>query len=218
MYPTYGLGAGAAASPDANAAYDAASNAAAAIAADSNYCVSVGQVGSPVNSAVHAFKAAYNAWVAGGDPDSPSTALPINTGRYEPVVAAALASLLGSGPTGCSGVTPPPPAQQVVCADGSTHPAGFVCPQVTCPDGTTHPDGYVCPSAPAPAASTTPWGWIIGGVAVLAVGGVALVAVSKSRGATGAAGPAAPHRVSVRRMPARRRAPMNRRLPAYARA
>ena len=193
MYPTAHLGLGAgAASADANAAYDAASNAANAMAADSNYCASVHTVGSAVNTAVHNFKVAYNAWVAGGDPDSPSTPLPINTGNYEPVVASALQALLGGGPTGCTGVTPPPPAQQVTCADGSTHPAGFVCPP---------------PAQPVPAATTTTsyLPWVLGGVAVLAVGAVALVAASKNR-------PGSP--AHVRRMMARRH-PANRRLTAH---
>lgn len=71
-------------------AAQAASN---AIAADANYCVSVAQAGSSVNSAVHAFKAAWNA--------SQSPPVPINTGRYESSVAAALAQVIGSAPAGC---------------------------------------------------------------------------------------------------------------------
>ncbi len=67
--------------------------AAAAIAADPNYCASVARVGSGVNSAVHAFKAAWNS--------SGQAPVPINTGNYEQPTANALASLLGTAPAAC---------------------------------------------------------------------------------------------------------------------
>jgi hypothetical protein len=71
-----------------------AQNAVNAINADPNYCSSVGVVGSAVNSAVHDFKLAWNA-------ANPSNPVPINTGKYEASVAAAITSLLGSAPAGC---------------------------------------------------------------------------------------------------------------------
>ncbi len=95
-----------------------ASTAAAALTADSNHCKSVGQPGSSVNTAVHAFKTAWNA-------ANPSNRVPVGTGKYEASVATALTSLLGAGaaPDGCAGggggkhapppvptpVAPPPP-------------------------------------------------------------------------------------------------------------
>jgi hypothetical protein len=66
----------------------AAAAAAAALAADPNYCANVGKSGTAVNTAVHNFKAAWNA-------ANPGQAVPINTGKYEPVTAAALSSALG---------------------------------------------------------------------------------------------------------------------------
>lgn len=77
-----------------------------ALSSDPNYCTSVARAGTPVNTAVHNFKAAWNA-------ANPSSPVPIGTGKYEPVVAAALSSALGgvNVPTGCGaapgGVTPP---------------------------------------------------------------------------------------------------------------
>ena len=69
----------------------------AAIAADPNYCVSVSQPGSPVNTAVHDFKVAWNA-------DNPDFPVPIGTSRYEPSTANALSLALGKKPSppGCS--------------------------------------------------------------------------------------------------------------------
>jgi hypothetical protein len=73
----------------------AAQTALAAIQGDPNYCTSVGQVGSEVNTAVHDFKLAWNQ-------ANPGNPVPIGTGKFEPVVAAALAQVLGgSGPAGC---------------------------------------------------------------------------------------------------------------------
>jgi hypothetical protein len=69
----------------------------AAISADPNYCVSVSQPGSPVNTAVHDFKVAWNA-------DNPDFPVPIGTSRYEPSTANALSLALGKKPSppGCS--------------------------------------------------------------------------------------------------------------------
>jgi hypothetical protein len=79
----------------------------AAIAADPNYCVSVSQSGSPVNRAVHDFKAAWNA-------DNPDFPVPIGTSRYEPATAAALSLALGKKPSppGCTAAGVPVSAPQ----------------------------------------------------------------------------------------------------------
>lgn len=69
-----------------------------ALLADPNYCASVASPGSPVNSAVHAFKAAWNA--------SGQAPVPIGTGNYEKATADALAMALGA--SGMTGFTVPP--------------------------------------------------------------------------------------------------------------
>jgi len=86
---------------------------AAAVAADPNYCTSVSQVSSSMNTAIHAFKSAWNA-------ANPGTPVPIGTGTYEQATADALASVLGSAPPACGarGSAPPPPI-----------PGGIVPPQ-----------------------------------------------------------------------------------------
>jgi len=93
--------------------------AAAAMAADPNFCSSVAQAGSAVNSAVHAFKNAWNA-------ANPGNPVPINTGTYEQATADVLTKLLGSAPPACparghippsipggggGGITPPQPSE-----------------------------------------------------------------------------------------------------------
>jgi len=73
----------------------AAQAVAAAVAADPNYCATVGQVGSAANTAVHLFKTAWNA-------ANPTNPLPINTGNYEQAAATALSSALGTAaPPAC---------------------------------------------------------------------------------------------------------------------
>lgn len=81
----------------------AASAAVAALVADPGYCTSVKKSGTPVNTAIHNFKAAWNA----ANPRSP---VPINTGNYEPSVASALSSaLMGTPvPPGCGAAAAPP--------------------------------------------------------------------------------------------------------------
>lgn len=81
-----------------------ASAALAALSIDSSYCSSVAKTGTAVNTAIHNFKAAWNA-------AHPSSAVPIGTGKYEPSVAAALSSALGGVqvPPGC-GATAATPA------------------------------------------------------------------------------------------------------------
>lgn len=76
----------------------------AAIVADPNYCTSVGQSGSPVNTAIHAFKTAWNA-------DNPNFPVPIGTGMYELLTANALSLALGKKPSppGCVAGTPSGP-------------------------------------------------------------------------------------------------------------
>ena len=102
-----------------------ASAAVAALAADSNYCVSVGRVGTPVNTAVHNFKAAWNS-------ANPGNPVPIGTGKYEPVVAQALSSALGgiTVPPGCGAGAPAPapqqPAAQAQPAPVSSAPAAVM--------------------------------------------------------------------------------------------
>jgi len=113
--------------PSANLALTA-SAALAALKADPGYCTSVAKVGTAVNTAVHNFKAAWNA-------ANPSSPVPIGTGKYEPSVAAALSSALGGAvvPPGCGAVAAPAPAPQ---------PAPTPAPQPV--------------PAPAPAPAVTP--------------------------------------------------------------
>lgn len=85
----------------------AAHAAAGAINADPGYCTSVAHTGTPVNSAVHAFKTAWNA--------SQPRPVPINTGNYESDTAAAIAAVIGSAPGACGAhalptSSKPPPA------------------------------------------------------------------------------------------------------------
>lgn len=80
----------------------AAAAAVAALTMDPGYCTSVAKSGTAVNTAVHNFKAAWNA-------ANPGQSVPIGTGKYEPVVAAALSSALGGIPVppGCGGAAAP---------------------------------------------------------------------------------------------------------------
>jgi len=68
--------------------------AAAAMSADANYCASVSRPGSAVNSAVHAFKTAWNS-------SNPSSPVPINTSTYEQATADAIRLAIGAAPTAC---------------------------------------------------------------------------------------------------------------------
>jgi peptidoglycan hydrolase-like protein with peptidoglycan-binding domain len=87
-----------------------------ALSGDANYCTSVARAGTPVNTAVHNFKAAWNA-------ANPGRAVPIGTGKYEISVAAALWSALGGQvdvPPGCGAAGVPaatptyvPPVAQI---------------------------------------------------------------------------------------------------------
>jgi len=175
----------------------AAQNAVNAIQADSNYCSSVKSSGSAVNSAVHAFKEAWNA-------ANPSGQLAIN-GQFDAATAGAISEALGSTgtPSSCGSTPPPPPPpgpkQTVTCPnDPVQHPAGYVCPPVPappvpvgnlvkCPDGTMVNAGTACPAA------TTNWlPWVIGGVAVAA--GIGLVVYANRKPSAPAPAPAAlPH-------------------------
>jgi len=103
----------------------AAQAALAALSSDPNYRVSVSAVGSPVNTAVHNFKTAYNA-------ANPSAKLPINTGLYESVVAAALSSTLGGQPV----------------------PPGYDAPSPGTPQGNAYPPPTAPPVAPLPVSLT----------------------------------------------------------------
>ncbi len=68
--------------------------AANAIGANANYCASVAQAGSVVNSAVHAFKTAWNA-------ANPSSPVPVGTGTYEQATADAIKRVIGHSPVAC---------------------------------------------------------------------------------------------------------------------
>jgi len=74
---------------------------ATAVASDPNYCASIGQVGSAANTAVHAFKVAWNS-------ANPSAPLPIGTGTYEQATADAVARVLGTAPAACAARAPAP--------------------------------------------------------------------------------------------------------------
>jgi|GEM_PF-4135776 len=82
----------------------AAQAAAAAIKTDPNYCANIGNAGSAVNAAVHAFKTAWNA--------TQTPKIPVNTGNYEQETAEILADVLGGAPLPCDPVeiTPTPTA------------------------------------------------------------------------------------------------------------
>ena len=102
-----------------------------ALKMDPNYCTNVAKAGTAVNTAVHNFKAAWNA-------ANPSNPVPIGTGKYEPVVASALSSALGGGsvPPGCGAAAPAPTP--------STQPA-----PTPAPSSTPAPTPEQGPTAPA---------------------------------------------------------------------
>jgi hypothetical protein len=81
----------------------AARAAAAAIAADPNFCTNVAQAGSAVNTAVHSFKTAWNA-------ANPSNPVPINTGTYDQATATVLTQILGNAPPACGTRAAPAPS------------------------------------------------------------------------------------------------------------
>jgi hypothetical protein len=80
----------------------AARAAAAAIAADPNYCTSVTHPGTPVNAAVHRFKLAWNG--------SQTPKVPVGTGTYEVATTVALAQVIGQAPSACGAGQRPVPA------------------------------------------------------------------------------------------------------------
>ena len=131
----------------------AAQTVASAIAADSNYCASVAQPGTTVNTAVHNFKAAWNA--------SQTPAVPINTGNYEAATATAIQQIFGSAPVPCAGGAP---------ASAPAAPAAR--PHAALPVAAT--------AAAKPGLST---GAVvgIGLLAAGAVGGIAYVATRRQR-------------------------------------
>jgi hypothetical protein len=84
------------------AAVTAAAQAAAnAIGANAGYCASVAQAGSAVNSAVHAFKTAWNA-------ANPSSPVPVGTSTYEQATADAINKVIGHAPVACGGAKAAP--------------------------------------------------------------------------------------------------------------
>jgi hypothetical protein len=70
-----------------------------AVAADPDYCVSVGKVGSAVNVAVHEFKVAWNT-------NTPNNPVPIGTGDLEPATSQALVTVLGDKAPAACGAQP----------------------------------------------------------------------------------------------------------------
>jgi hypothetical protein len=108
-----------------------------ALSSDPNYCTSVGRVGSAVNSAVHNFKAAWNA-------ANPSKPVPIGTGKYEPVVADALSAALSGRPV--------PPG----CGAAAATPTASSQPGPTSVPTQTPPSGGAAVTPAAAAASSAP--------------------------------------------------------------
>lgn len=95
----------------------AAQAAAVAMGADANYCTSVAQPHSAVNSAVHSFKATWNA----ANPNNP---VPIGTGTYEQATADAIAKMIGHAPVACGGGAGSAPSLSV-----PSMPRGLVPPE-----------------------------------------------------------------------------------------
>ncbi len=97
MYNAYanGIATAQGGSGQSSALQTAAQAAVDAINADSNYCASVSQNGTPVNAAIHNFK---NAWNASGQGSQLA-----HNGQYDAACAAAIASVLGSSPAACQG-------------------------------------------------------------------------------------------------------------------
>ena len=117
-----------------------------ALSADANYCASVGQVGTAVNTAVHNFKVAWNA-------ANPSSPVPIGTGKFEPAVAAALASALGGAtvPAGCGAAPAPIPAPVPTPA-----PTPVPSPAPAPTPGLPPPPPPPPPPSPVPSPTPTP--------------------------------------------------------------
>jgi len=131
---------------DQQAAIDAANAAVAAMNADANYCSTVCQSGSAVNTAVHAFKVAWNQY----QQSQPSpTVLPFN-GQYDQTTEAAIISL---------GISPPPQCTST-CSTGGGGPTPT--PQPPTP-------------APTPTTSSSSNGALVAG-AILVGGGIVAVA------------------------------------------
>lgn len=123
-----------------------------ALSADANYCASVGQVGTAVNTAVHNFKVAWNA-------ANPSSPVPIGTGKFEPAVAAALASALGGAtvPAGCGAAPAPAPTPIPTPAPApGPAPAPAPTPGLPLPPPPPPPPSPTPGPAPAPAPSPAP--------------------------------------------------------------
>lgn len=123
----------AAMAPAVSSAAASAAVALAALGADPNYCTSVATSGTAVNTAVHNFKAAWNA-------ANPSSPVPIGTGKYESVVASALSSALGGIPVppGCGAVASPASPPVVTPPIVTPSPAPAPAP---------HPPSVVIPTA-----------------------------------------------------------------------
>jgi len=143
----------AAPAPAAPALLSAAKSAAAALAADPNYCTSVGHPGTPVNAAVHRFKLAWNA--------SQTPKVPVGTGTYEVATTVALAQVLGAAPSACGAGGRPVPAPKAPPPEKKEAAAAVTAPE-------EEPSGW-------------PWGTIALGAAVAAAaGGIAWIATRPS--------------------------------------
>jgi hypothetical protein len=95
----------------------AAQAAVAAIGADANYCMSISQPRSAVNSAVHSFKTTWNA----ANPNNP---VPIGTGTYEQATADAIMRTIGHAPVACGAGAAP----------SSSGPGGASTPPLVAPE------------------------------------------------------------------------------------
>jgi LPXTG-motif cell wall-anchored protein len=139
----------------------------AAINADSNYCTSVGQNGSAVNVAVHNFKVDWNAALAANQLPAGAVAVPVGTGQYEAVTAAAVSTALGgNGPLACA--TPTPNTNPPNTNPPNTNPPNTNPPNTNPPN--TNPPNTNPPNTNPPntgTSSATPW-LIAGGIVLLA--------------------------------------------------
>src|SRR6516162_1344192 len=153
--------------PGQNAVTTAANNAVAAINGDSNYCADVGKAGTSVNSAVHAFKAAWNA--AGKTPT-----LPYN-GQYDQTTQAAIISLGIVAPNACN--APPPPAG---CSTGQVKDSVTGACVSPCSDGSIPANG-ACPVAPPVTSQASSGNALVAGVLLVGLGGAAVAYAVKRR-------------------------------------
>ena len=141
--------------------FDAAQAAVSALNADSNYCASVGQNGSQVNSAVHAFKVAWNGTTDTSINGDPGYAKLAYNGQYDQACADALVDTVGQRGTSGPGIPP-------VCTGGGGGGGGSPSPSPS-----PAPIQPTPPAGPLANSSLPQWAWwVIGGIVVL--GGAAI--------------------------------------------